>query len=236
MNLCVFDIDGTLTQSVALDDQCFVAAFADVLEIQGINTDWLNYQYQTDSGLAIEICERHLGRLPEPNEVAQLRQRFLERLESAAGAGQRIVETPGANAFLHSALLREQWHVAIATGGWKASACFKLRSAGLLADSFPMATADDAVDRIDILRMAIQRAEEMDGRQARTIVYVGDNLWDFRAATRLGLGFIGIASGDIACRLRHAGVADIFPDFQSPAAIDAALSSLEMAHTRPTTR
>jgi beta-phosphoglucomutase-like phosphatase (HAD superfamily) len=33
MNLAIFDIDGTLTESVAIDESCFVQAFRDVLGI-----------------------------------------------------------------------------------------------------------------------------------------------------------------------------------------------------------
>jgi hypothetical protein len=55
MNLAIFDIDGTLTESVAVDEVCFVQAFWDVLGIERINTNWLDYNFQTDSGLALEI-------------------------------------------------------------------------------------------------------------------------------------------------------------------------------------
>ena len=48
-SLVIFDIDGTLTESVAVDDFCFVQAFRDVLGIERINTNWLEYQFQTDS-------------------------------------------------------------------------------------------------------------------------------------------------------------------------------------------
>ena len=56
MNLAIFDIDGTLTESVAVDELCFVQAFRDVLDIGSINTNWLDYHFQTDSGLTLEIC------------------------------------------------------------------------------------------------------------------------------------------------------------------------------------
>jgi len=63
-NLAIFDIDGTLTESVAVDEVCFVQAFRDVLGIERINTNWLDYNFQTDSGLALEICRNHLGHDP----------------------------------------------------------------------------------------------------------------------------------------------------------------------------
>ena len=62
MDLVIFDVDGTLVDSVGVDDRCFVQAFDDALGIRVAQTNWLEYQYQTDSGLAREIFCQHLGR------------------------------------------------------------------------------------------------------------------------------------------------------------------------------
>jgi len=159
VNLAIFDIDGTLTESVAVDEVCFVQAFRDVLGIKRINTDWLEYNFQTDSGLTLEICRNHLGRDPSAAEIRRLQDRFVELLCAAVEeAGRPIRQIPGAAPFLHWLRAHARWHVAIATGGWAVSARFKLASAGLPVDGLPWASADDALDRVDILRMAIQRA------------------------------------------------------------------------------
>jgi hypothetical protein len=117
MNLAVFDIDGTLTESNEIDDVCYVRAFGDVFGIQGINTDWLDYAYQTDSGLAVEICKRHLDRVPCEAEVGQLQTRFVELLRAAVSAGQPIREVRGASAVLRWLGTHPRWEAAIATGG-----------------------------------------------------------------------------------------------------------------------
>ena len=94
-NLAIFDIDGTLTESVAVDEVCYIQAFRDVLGIGSINTNWLDYQYQTDSGVAVEICRNHLGRDPGGAEIRRLQARFAELLCAAvAGAGQPIRKSP----------------------------------------------------------------------------------------------------------------------------------------------
>jgi beta-phosphoglucomutase-like phosphatase (HAD superfamily) len=101
MNLAIFDIDGTLVQSVAVDEVCFVQAFRDVLGIGRINTNWLQYSFQTDSGLALEICRNHLGRDPSSVEISRLQSRFVELLGDAVERkGQPIGEVPGAAALL----------------------------------------------------------------------------------------------------------------------------------------
>jgi beta-phosphoglucomutase-like phosphatase (HAD superfamily) len=218
MNLALFDIDGTLTESVAVDERCFVQAFRDVLDIGPINTNWLDYPFQTDSGLALEICRQHLGREPGGAEISRLQRRFAELLGAAvAEAGQAIQEVPGAAALLRRLAAHPRWHVAIATGGWSVSARFKLASAGLPVDAFPWASADDALDRVDILRTATRRAEERYGPEAfEKVVYVGDDIWDVRAAKALGTGFLGLAAADKARRLLAEGASCVVTDFSDP--------------------
>jgi phosphoglycolate phosphatase-like HAD superfamily hydrolase len=218
MNLVIFDIDGTLTQSVAVDEWCFVQAFRDVLGIDQINTNWLDYEFQTDSGLTLEICRKHLGRDPSVAEIGLLQSRFVQRLRDGVdGAGKSILEIPGAAALLNCLRAHPGWHIAIATGGWKESARFKLASASLPVDIFPWANADDALDRVDILRIAIGRAKQIYGEDAfEKTVYVGDGVWDARAARSLGIGFLGIAAGNKSARLLNEGASFVLADFANP--------------------
>jgi beta-phosphoglucomutase-like phosphatase (HAD superfamily) len=110
MSLAIFDIDGTLTESVAVDEVCFVQAFQDVLGIGSINTNWLDYHFQTDSGLTLEICRNHLGREPGRAEIRRLQDRFAQLLCAAVEeAGQPIREIPGAAALLHALGAHRRW-------------------------------------------------------------------------------------------------------------------------------
>jgi hypothetical protein len=94
VNLAIFDIDGTLTESVAVDELCFVQAFRDVLSIGSINTNWLDYQYQTDFGLAVEICRNHLGRDPGDFEIKRLQARFAEEEFSTPRRTDSLTPSP----------------------------------------------------------------------------------------------------------------------------------------------
>jgi phosphoglycolate phosphatase-like HAD superfamily hydrolase len=94
------------------------------------------------------------------------------------------------------------------------SARFKLASAGLPVDAFPWASADDALGREDILRTAIRRAGQVYGRDTfEKVVYVGDGVWDGRAAKALGIAFLGIGAGERAGRLVDEGASCVLPDF-----------------------
>ena len=228
MNLAIFDIDGTLTESVAVDELCFVQAFQDVLGIEQINTNWLDYRFQTDSGLALEIYRNHLGRDPGGDEISRLQSRFVQRLGAAVEAtGQPMRAIPGASALLHRLEADHGWQVAIATGGWKVSARFKLTSARLPVDAFPWASADDALDRADILRTVIRRAGKHYGQDGfEKVVYVGDGIWDVRAAKVLGIGFLGLAPHSKAGRLVEEGASCVVPDFLDPAHVVECLESV----------
>jgi phosphoglycolate phosphatase-like HAD superfamily hydrolase len=189
-----------------------------VLGIESINTNWLDYKFQTDSGLALEICRNHLGRDPGGAEIIRLQSRFIELLCAAVEAtGRPMREIPGASALLRRVEAHPGWRVAIATGGWQVSARFKLGSAGLPVDGIPWASADDAHDRVEILRTAIHRAGQHYGQVAfGKVVYIGDGVWDVRAAKVLGIGFLGLAADNKAGRLVEEGASCVLPDFSDP--------------------
>ena len=61
-------------------------------------------------------------------------------------------------------------------------------TAGLGAFGFPLATADDAHDRADIMRIALGRL----GADFNSITYYGDGPWDQDASRRLGWNFVAV--------------------------------------------
>ena len=130
---------------------------------------------------------------------------------------------------MHRLAAQPRWHVTIATGGWNGSARFKLASAGLSVDGIPWASADDAIDRVDILRKAIQRAGLHYGQDAfEKVVYIGDGVWDVRAAKSLGIGFLGLAAGVKAGRLVGEGASCVLPDFSDALRVNECLERVAL--------
>ena len=214
MNLALFDLDGTLTQTNRVDGTCFVRALADALGISGVETDWTRYTHSTDSGLAWEICRESHGCEPEAAELDRFKARFLELLaEEAERDPEAFAPTPGAATALGRLRAEPGWAVAVATGCYRGSALLKLKRAGLDLDGVPFACADDLLTREEILTAARDAATARwspDG--FARVVYVGDGLWDVRACARLGLPFIGIGSGARETALRAAGASHVLPD------------------------
>ena len=76
MNLVMFDMDGTLTDTVVLDDNCYVRAVEQALGMRDIVTDWDSYPHASSSGCLYEIAKRARGHGPSHDD-AQLKFRCI---------------------------------------------------------------------------------------------------------------------------------------------------------------
>jgi phosphoglycolate phosphatase-like HAD superfamily hydrolase len=78
-----------------------------------------------------------------------------------------------------------------------------------------MACGSDALTRLEIMRLAEQRALERAGAAGFfTRTYVGDAVWDVKAAAALEYRFIGVAAQERAAALRRAGAEHVLPHFE----------------------
>ncbi len=210
MHLTVFDIDGTLTRTDEVDGTCYVQAVLEVLRIGPITTDWHRYRHVTDSGILQEVVESRHGRPPSAAEAREVLLRFQELLGAALAGGPHLcLPVEGGPGAIRRLLAEPGQAVALATGGWGETARLKLRLAGYDLGNFgnaAFASASDSPVRTEIMEIAERRARaahRVDGFE--TIMYVGDGLWDARAAAELGWGFLGVGSGEQAARLEAAG-------------------------------
>ena len=226
--LAIFDIDGTLTDTEAVDASCFASAVQIEFGIGHIDTDWSGYAHVSDAAVLSELVEAHRGRPPEPAEVAAFIAQFVRRLERSYRADPAAF-APVAGASPLLAHLREDpaWSVAIATGGWGESARLKLALGGFTdLDDVPFASSDDGRARGDIVGMAIDRAHRRDGgRKYERLVLIGDAVWDVDTAVRLGLPFLGVATDERAVALRERGASAVVAGFRNLSQI------VELLHT-----
>jgi len=207
--LAVFDVDGTLTQTMGLFDRCWVKAAAEVLGTDAISQEWGSYPHTTDSGILAHLFGEHRGRAPSAEETARTQALYMESLDEAC---TDAAELPGAAAFLDRLRRSGVWTIAIATGNWERAARLKLERAGFDLDGLPIATADDALSREEIVALAVARA----GADFQRVVYLGDAVWDQRAARLLGMPFVGIGP-------RRFELSPSFPDYADPESVIEAL-------------
>ena len=202
MIIAIFDIDGTLTDSYDADTRCYESALAEAWGLEGFDLDWHDYQSSTDSGVAAEIHEARFGSPPDAARAAALEDAFGRIWARDHADRSRPID--GAPALLAEVLAAEDFAVGIATGCWRSSAEMKLSGAGYAVDRLDLSTASDHPQRPDIVRRAIDRQRARVG-DARRVVYVGDGVWDARAARELGIDFVGVGSGERAERLAAEG-------------------------------
>jgi phosphoglycolate phosphatase-like HAD superfamily hydrolase len=213
MKLIVFDIDGTLVKfHRKRNDQAYVRTVQEVFNLT-IRDSWSGYVQSTDSGILGEIARKHLGRNVSVEEVLRFKERMARWLEKEYGK-EPFEPHEGAKPLWNNLLNHEDWKIAVGTGNWEFSARFKLNSAGFEQGLIPLGSADDGESREEILESSLQKAKALYGVPAfNKVVYVGDRIWDLRAAKISGWKFIGIARGKEARALREAGAERVLPDF-----------------------
>ncbi|MCP4750745.1 MAG: HAD family hydrolase [Proteobacteria bacterium] len=194
MHLIMFDVDGTLVESSTYDGRCFIKAVEDLFPQIRINPDLNDYRYVTDSGIAMELIERHTGRNATDAELEKIMSDYLLHMEEEYRADSRkFTKVPGAVDVLDTLKSKDNMALALATGGWGDTARFKMNKSGIDADSLPMASASDAVSREEIMTLAYRRAKERyQVDEFESITYIGDGLWDLKACKNLGYTFVGI--------------------------------------------
>lgn len=187
MHAVVFDIDGTLLESAAVDDALYKGAVRSVLGDVQIRPYLVDYDYVSDSGILSEILTDN-SIADEPDVVAAVRLRFVESLKAYISEHGPFPEIPGAKDILRKLGESSNHAVAMATGGWRDSALLKIDTAGFGEFGYPIATSDDAYDRKEIMRIALSRL----GNSFSSVTYYGDGPWDRDASQELGWNFVAV--------------------------------------------
>lgn len=183
----IFDIDGTLLQSAAVDDALYRAAVSAVLGSVRLRPSLHAYDYVTDTGVLSQILDDN-NISPTRDPADEIKSHFVESLRKHIHNNGPFVEVPGAVELL-SRLSKSTSHaVAIATGGWRESAELKLESAGFDYAHLPLVTANDHHERTAIMELALAHL----GSRFASVTYYGDGPWDRDACTALGWEFVAV--------------------------------------------
>jgi phosphoglycolate phosphatase-like HAD superfamily hydrolase len=225
MRLIIFDVDGTLTDTMAVDARCFLRSFAEVFGFADVDPDWSLYKNATDAGIVHEVFESRTGRAPSEMETARFREHLVASFRSASQEAP-FAAVAGARELLARLGFMDAYQVALATGCWRDSARVKMASAGMSYDDYPSASADDAPDRESIIKLAIERASRRVGGNFSGAVYVGDGVWDARACRNLNIPFVGIGAGAQGEKLAGAGAARIFHDLSDADSLLASMAKI----------
>lgn len=187
MHAVIFDIDGTLLESVTVDDSLYKEAVVSVLGNVRFRASLADYDYVTDSGILAQVLEDNAVSLASEG-ISAIKLYFVRSLRKHISEHGPFPEISGAGNILKSFHASNEHSVAIATGGWRESAQLKLASAGFDRFDFPLSTSDDAFDRKEIMRIALGRL----GSDFDSVTYYGDGEWDREACSQLGWQFVAV--------------------------------------------
>lgn len=213
-HLVLFDIDGTLLRCGPQVRPLFVGALEAVFGSYSGLEDY-DFGGKTDPRIALDLVQATglseseiLSRLPE------MRRQYLERLEEGL-LRERMQLLPGVVDLLERLLRREDVTLGLLTGNWHGGAQIKLGRFDLNR-FFPFgAFGDDAVDRRDLVPVALERARQSCGScfaQERVLI-VGDTVRDVDCAQAAGVASLAVATGFTkAEKLRAAGADWVFGD------------------------
>jgi len=205
----IFDIDGTLLHSAAVDDALYREAVHTVLGDVHLRATLDDYQYVTDTGILRQILEDNdIPLIQEP--LDRIRSRFVALLEEHVREHGPFREIPGAKELLQALIASPNHSVAMATGGWRQSAELKLRSAGIAFPNIPLVTSNEHYERTGIMELALSSI----GGGFESVSYYGDGPWDRAACAELGWQFVAVGT-KLEGLESYIGHAPIFRDIRA---------------------
>ena len=210
--LIVFDIDGTLADTIKADDYGFIQTYKDLYKIDLGEVDWSKFKHVTDLGITNQIFQDNFKRLPNEKEIISIKSHFLKLLkEQFDEDANEFKEINGAVEFFNE-LREKDYPIAIATGGWQETALFKLEKIGLEIDEIPFANSNHHYSRLDITQLAIDSAKEKHSKDFERIIYFGDGKWDLLNCQKMEIEFIGVDFYENG-KLKQLGAEIVIKDF-----------------------
>jgi len=186
----IFDIDGTLLDSSAVDEGIYMEAVEQVLGTVRFRPDLIDYDHVTDTGILLQVFEDNSISVSD-DVIARIKAEFFVLIEDFVATKGPFREMPGARSLLQRLRNSVSHDIAIATGGWQQSARIKLDTAGFDVGGIPLASSDDAIDRAAIMQVAL----DLIGGNCQSVTYFGDGIWDQRACDELGWIFRPVGPG-----------------------------------------
>lgn len=186
----IFDIDDTLLHSMSADDLLYRQAIRDTVGEVRFRAQLADYEHVSDFGILREVLNDN-GIAATDDTIAAIQRRFLDSLSAYVETNGPFREIDGARQLLDRLRASNDHAVALATGCWRESAQLKLHTAGFDVADLPLATADDAVPRVDIMQTALRALPT----ELASITYFGDGVWDQRACASLGWTFRPVGPG-----------------------------------------
>jgi len=208
--LLIFDIDGTLTDSINTHQSCYSAALL-ALGIDEQRHDFSSFKHHTDRYIFREIYFRQFGIYPD----ATILSSFYEDMTGRFAAPEATINPiAGAAEFIATQLDARQIPYVFATGSITGPALKRLGLFALDHVVEKLACSDEYDTREDIVLNAVEKARKhYHTAEFSTQIILGDGIWDYYAAQQLSMSFLGIGNNLKLRSLLQANRQDTWQDF-----------------------
>lgn len=198
--LILFDIDGTLIVSGGAGARAMTRAFEYTWGITDALQE-VDVAGRTDLIILSDALARAGRRLDDAHPLTAFRDTycgFLREELAAEGHGKPKGTLPGIRPLLEALADRPEVSVALLTGNFPESAEIKLAHFDLWHYFSWGAYGDDAIDRHDLLPIALQRHQERAAApiDPAHVIIVGDTPHDISCAQRGGAKVVAVATGN----------------------------------------
>ena len=196
--LIVFDIDGTLIDSVTGYHDVITKAMT-ALGVEKIDTNFNVLKHHTDS-YALKYNYENFFKEELP---LTLLDAFEKQIVYYLKQQPSTTAINGSKNLLYE-LENSEYAIAFATGSLPESAIFKMNQAGLPMNHLLLATSKTSFTREGFVLDAIERAKAYyKVSEFEEIISIGDGVWDLKTAQNLNLEFIGIGAQNKATMLAN---------------------------------
>jgi phosphoglycolate phosphatase-like HAD superfamily hydrolase len=212
--LAFFDIDNTLIQSSSGHVEALLLSIAQVYGLDA-SIEVMNHHGMTDQEIIIRILEKY-----EVDQVT-IKSRLQDCLKSMPRKyaeivkSEKIVILQGVTDLL-SKLEQHGIILGLVTGNLEQIARAKLEKIGIDHFFRVGGFGSDRINRTDMVKIAIQRAEaQFDIGSQRRVYHFGDAPQDMKAGREAGVVPVGVATGVFtAQQLTSAGAQKVFPSLR----------------------
>lgn len=189
MDLLVFDIDYTLTQTAKIYQDIFAEGLKE-LGVKKKSHKFNSYKHHTDSYIAKEIYESEIKSNFSESKMKELEQVIDNKLQAI-----EIKEIRAASETISKLQKNKEVAICFATGSFLKPATQKLHAIGIKFNPLQLMASNDFYKREEIVKEAIKNAKKFYGVDSfNRIISIGDGIWDLNCANNLGIDFIGIGN------------------------------------------
>ncbi len=195
MYLFLFDVDGTLIHSGGAGKKALEEVFHEIYEVENA-MDGIIPDGRTDIEIIREILVSKTDiKDPDDGIIDIIVGEYLSRLERTINnPDYRVID--GAKEFVQKIHYSKRNIQGLATGNLEMGAKIKLKPSGLLKYFKFGGFGSDSHDRVEILKIAAQRAQKIAEEDIDRVYVIGDTPRDIKAAKEAGFISVAVATGN----------------------------------------